>query len=52
MAECPECGGSVSVPKGTEENEVIQCPDCGTDLEVTGKDSVKLAPQEEEDWGQ
>ncbi|PIN80189.1 lysine biosynthesis protein LysW [Candidatus Woesearchaeota archaeon CG10_big_fil_rev_8_21_14_0_10_34_8] len=52
MAECPECGGEVEILEGTEEHELIQCPDCGTELEVTGKDSVKTAPQEEEDWGE
>jgi lysine biosynthesis protein LysW len=30
----------------------IACDDCGSELEVTGKDSVQEAPQEEEDWGE
>jgi alpha-aminoadipate/glutamate carrier protein LysW len=52
MAECPECGGTITVPKGTETNEIIQCEECGSDLEVTGTDTVQIAPEEEEDWGQ
>jgi alpha-aminoadipate carrier protein LysW len=36
------------------ENEITQCPDCGTDLEVVSIDplEVALAPEEEEDWGE
>lgn len=52
MTECPECGGNLTIPEGTETSELIQCSECGTDLEVTGADTVQAAPQEEEDWGQ
>jgi len=52
MAECPVCGAEFSLPAGTEEGELITCEDCGSELEVTGKDSVQEAPQEEEDWGE
>jgi alpha-aminoadipate carrier protein LysW len=37
---------------GTEKGEIITCSDCGSELEVTGQDSVQEAPQEEEDWGE
>ena len=52
MAECPVCGAEVSLPADAEEGEIITCTDCGSELEVTGVDSVQEAPQEEEDWGE
>ena len=33
---------------------VIQCPECGVELEVVSEDPLELAlaPEEEEDWGE
>ena len=52
MAECPVCGLEFALAPDTEEGEIISCEDCGSELEVTGKDSVQEAPAEEEDWGE
>ena len=52
MAECPVCGADIALAADTEEGEIIACDDCGSELEVTGKDSLQEAPQEEEDWGE
>ncbi len=52
MAECPVCGLEFALSPDTEEGEIISCEDCGSELEVTGKDSVQEAPGEEEDWGE
>ncbi len=52
MAESPVCGLEFKLAEGTEKGEIITCGDCGSELEVTGKDSVQEAPQEEEDWGE
>lgn len=51
---CPECAAEFELEEGTEENEIIVCPDCGVDLEVTALDpaTVEVAPMEEEDWGE
>jgi alpha-aminoadipate carrier protein LysW len=51
---CPECGATVPLPDGLVQGEIMQCPDCGIELEVTGLDPVtlELAPEEEEDWGE
>lgn len=51
---CPECEAQVELSAGTETGEIIVCPDCGVDLEVTSLDpaSVQLAPMEQEDWGE
>lgn len=54
MVECPTCGGDLKVKEGTEVGEVITCPDCGTNHEVTSTSPVALqpAPEVEEDWGE
>jgi alpha-aminoadipate carrier protein LysW len=52
MAECPVCGAEFQFGDATEKGEIITCSDCGSELEVTGPDSVQEAPQEEEDWGE
>jgi len=51
---CPECAAEVTLEAGTEVGEIIVCPDCGVDLEVTALDpaAVQLAPMEQEDWGE
>ncbi len=52
-AECPECYADVKLDD-VMENEVVQCTECGLDLEVTALDPLTLepAPEEEEDWGE
>jgi alpha-aminoadipate/glutamate carrier protein LysW len=51
---CPECSAEITLEAGTEVGEIIVCPDCGVDLEVTALDpaAVQLAPMEQEDWGE
>jgi len=51
---CPECEAQIELDAGTEAGEIIVCPDCGVDLEVTSIDpaAVQLAPMEQEDWGE
>ena len=54
MALCPVCDAEITLSEGTVEGELLECPECGTELEVTSVNPFKLqeAPQEEEDWGQ
>ena len=54
MAECPECGASILEDLDLEEGEIIDCEDCGVELEVITEEplEVALAPEEEEDWGE
>jgi len=54
MVECPVCEAEIEFIDGTVEGEIIECPDCGTKLEVKSTDPFTLeeAPQEEEDWGE
>jgi len=52
-AKCPECDAEVQF-KQPMKGEIIVCPDCGAELEVTAVDpfTLELAPEEEEDWGE
>lgn len=51
---CPECEAEVTLADNTEVGEILVCPDCGVDLEVTSLNPalVELAPMEQEDWGE
>jgi alpha-aminoadipate carrier protein LysW len=53
-AICPECEADITLSDDTLEGEIIQCPDCGIELEVISLDPpmLDLAPEEEEDWGE
>ncbi|MCA8922116.1 MAG: lysine biosynthesis protein LysW [Planctomycetes bacterium] len=53
-SECPECGEALTLEEGTIQGEIMQCPSCGVELEVTSVDpfEVEPAPEEEEDWGE
>ena len=53
VANCPECDGAINLDN-VVVGEIVVCPDCGVDLEVTSIDpaEVTLAPMEEEDWGE
>lgn len=53
-AICPECEGTLNL-NGVITGEIVVCPDCGVDLEVTAlmpAVALALAPQEAEDWGE
>jgi alpha-aminoadipate carrier protein LysW len=54
MAECPVCGAEVNLDSDTLVGELIECTECGTELEVISVNPVivGVAPQEEEDWGE
>ena len=52
-ATCPECAAEIKVDD-VMEGEIIDCPDCGVELEVVSLDPLRLdlAPEDEEDWGE
>jgi alpha-aminoadipate carrier protein LysW len=54
ITECPGCAAEVQLPDDVVKGEIVQCPDCGLELEVMSVDppEVDLAPEEEEDWGE
>lgn len=51
---CVTCSGTVALPDNVEIGEILDCGDCGTELEVTDKTPVELAeaPELAEDWGE
>ncbi len=53
-ASCCECEAALTLDEGTIKGEILQCAECGVELEVVAVDPLKLelAPQEEEDWGE
>ncbi len=53
-APCPECEAQVKLAPDVEKGEIVQCAECAAELEVfsTSPMELRLAPPEEEDWGQ
>lgn len=51
--KCPECDAGLSLGD-PERGEIVECVDCGAELEVMSTDPIRLelAPEEEEDWGE
>ncbi|MFQ6134746.1 MAG: alpha-aminoadipate/glutamate carrier protein LysW/ArgW [Nitrososphaerales archaeon] len=53
---CTECDGEIKVPDDVVVGEIITCPDCGTDFEVSEVKekgvSIKHAETVGEDWGE
>lgn len=54
MAQCPVCAVDIQFEADTVKGELIECPDCGTELEVVNVNPAELAlaPELDEDWGQ
>ncbi len=53
--KCPDCEATVTVPEDALLGEILSCPDCGLDLEVTKvgqNQAVKALVVEKEDWGE
>jgi alpha-aminoadipate carrier protein LysW len=50
---CPECEANISL-NNPMRGEIVSCPDCGAELEVTSLNPVtlELAPMTEEDYGE
>ena len=51
---CIECAGDVPLTEDVMVGEIVECPDCGVELEVREVEplTVELAPEIEEDWGE
>jgi alpha-aminoadipate carrier protein LysW len=48
---CPECDNPLDIDtEDVEEGEIIQCDECGTDLEVVSSDPLELAAVDEEGY--
>ncbi|HIJ98545.1 TPA: lysine biosynthesis protein LysW [archaeon] len=54
MTECIECGAQINIPNGAMKGEIIDCPECGVELEVVNPQSgeLRVAEVAGEDWGE
>jgi alpha-aminoadipate carrier protein LysW len=51
MARCPECESTIALNKGVNLGDYIECPGCGTMLEVISLKPVELDyAAGDEDW--
>lgn len=48
MAKCPDCEEEIKIPKEAHEGEIIECSNCGAELEVLSLKPLELAILEEE----
>ena len=50
MAHCPECEAAIDIEDDDfEEGQTIDCPECGTELEVVNTNPLQLDLVAEED---
>jgi alpha-aminoadipate carrier protein LysW len=48
---CPECDNPLDIDADdVEEGEIVQCDECGSDLEVVSSDPLELAPVDAEGY--
>ncbi len=54
MHECPVCEAEVAISADPVEGELLECEECGIELEILALDPITLgeAPDAEEDWGE
>ncbi len=50
MATCPECDAEIEVDEfDVDKGDQLSCPDCGSNLEVTGLSPIELDIASDED---
>jgi len=48
---CPECDNPLDIDVDVVEvGEIVQCDDCGTDLEIVSSDPLEIAPVDAEGY--
>ncbi len=54
MPPCPVCDSEIALEDDTIVSELIECGNCGVELEVTDLQppTLEVAPDMDEDWGQ
>jgi alpha-aminoadipate carrier protein LysW len=54
MQACPACEADVQISGSARVNEIIDCADCRSELEIVALSPamLALAPEIEEDWGE
>jgi alpha-aminoadipate carrier protein LysW len=48
IGTCPECEADVHVDTDADKGDIVDCEDCGVQLELVGLDPVELDMVEEE----
>ena len=46
--KCPDCKNEITIPKNTDIGEIIECKNCGAEMELLSLKSLKLEILEEE----
>lgn len=52
MVNYPECAAEIDLPEDTIQNEILDCPTCGLELEVVSLDPAEFDLAPGEDWGE
>lgn len=56
VMNCLECDATINIPADAAVGEIVSCPECGADFEISKKDgaNVEIKPAESvgEDWGE
>jgi len=54
--KCPECDCDIEIPDDAMDGEIVSCPDCGEEYEVSINEKkeieLKKMVAEREDWGE
>lgn len=49
LVQCPECGEDMQLPEDVEEGEIVECSNCGVELDVTSLDPLEVMLFEEDE---
>jgi len=56
LSPCPDCLAEIEIPEDVMVGEIIECVDCGLELEVEKVEANQVEIQrlsiEKEDWGE
>ena len=39
---CPECDAKLNIPEDASVGEIVSCPDCGADYEISKKEGSNI----------
>ena len=48
-APCPECGAVISAPADVEEGEILDCENCGAELDVVSTSPFEVMVFDEDE---
>ena len=43
---CPECDAKLNIPEDAAVGEIVSCPDCGADYEISKKEGSNIELKE------